>query len=100
MFYDTINFLVFGLDKLCKDYNLEKQYCKAKVIERNGVKYDTMNDICLYEKHKLNPMQYIEYLNLDNEDSKTKKSIYIEYCILDCISLSLIIKIMYLCSRN
>ncbi len=43
----------------------------------------TSMDICLYENETLNPTQYLEYLQSDNE----MRNAYIKYCEYDCLSL-------------
>ena len=79
-FIDTMNFVAGSLEKLCDDFKVKNKKIKEFTI---GDKLMTSMDICLYEGKNLNPTQYLEYLQTNDE----MRYAYIEYCEYDCISL-------------
>lgn len=89
-FRDTYNFMPSSLSKLCDDFRI-KEKKKDKYIFEDGKEMTSM-DICLYEEDKLNPDEYISYLN---DKNPKMKEFYIDYCLYDCISLLEIVNTFY-----
>ena len=53
-----------SLDSLCEGFKIKNKKIKEFTI---GDKVMTSMDICLYENKTLNPTQYLEYLQSNNE---------------------------------
>jgi len=82
-FKDTCLFMPFSLEKLCVDFKVGDQ-SKITEVEIQGKKY-TNKQLCFYRSD----LTFDEFMNLQETDKEFWK-IYTKYCMMDCVSLSII----------
>ena len=80
LFKDSCCFLTNSLDNLCRSFKIKCP--KLKEFQYNGKTLSNM-ELCFY-KHELDVFEFIELAEKEPEFWK----LYIEYCYVDCVSLS------------
>ena len=83
MFKDSYCFMTFSLDKLCSDFKVGEN-SKKKDFLVNGKKLTNM-ELCFYRPE----LTFAEFMALEINEPEYW-SIYKDYCLYDCISLSVI----------
>ena len=83
-FKDTYCFLTKSLDQLCSDFKIDNGSGKQTSFVLHGNLLDN-KQLCFYKPE----LGVQDFLALENKDTKFWK-LYTDYCMYDCISLSLI----------
>ena len=84
MFKDSCCFMTASLDKLCKDYKVSASQSKQKSFIYNGRELSNM-EVCFYKKE----LGFWGFMELEEKEPEFW-ALYKEYCLYDCISLSII----------